>query len=83
MHDIVWYCMELNYILWYCIVLQCIVLYCMVSYYILQYCIVGFGAQAVSRKTPIYFIYIYPIRVKDEDGAEEEDLEGGGSVVRA
>ena len=30
----------INGIAWYCIVL---------------YCVVGFGAQAVSRKTPIYF----------------------------
>ena len=32
----------INGIAWYCIVL---------------YCVVGFGARAVSRKTPIYFIY--------------------------
>ena len=31
----------INGIAWYCIVL---------------YCVVGFGARAVSRKTPIYFI---------------------------
>ena len=33
----------INGIAWYCIVL---------------YCVVGFGARAVSRKTPIYFINI-------------------------
>merc|ERR1712080_211894 len=33
----------INGIAWYCIVL---------------YCVVGFGARAVSRKTPIYFIYL-------------------------
>ncbi len=32
----------INGIAWYCVVL---------------YCVVGFGARAVSRKTPIYFIY--------------------------
>ena len=34
-----------------------------ISYGIAWYCIVGFGARAVSRKTPIYFIiyiYIFP-----------------------
>ena len=33
----------INGIAWYCIVL---------------YCVVGFGARAVSRKTPIYFMII-------------------------
>ena len=37
------YLLPLNGITWYCIVL---------------YCVVGFGARAVSRKAPIYFIYI-------------------------
>ena len=32
----------INGIAWYCFVL---------------YCVVGFGARAVSRKTPIYFMY--------------------------
>ena len=35
------YLLPLNGITWYCIVL---------------YCVVGFGARAVSRKTPIFFI---------------------------
>merc|ERR1712018_761919 len=56
---------------WYCMVLYCTALYCIVSYGILcyfiyliplhsivRYCIVGFCARAVSRKVPIYFIYI-------------------------
>ena len=34
----------INGIAWYCFVL---------------YCVVGFGARAVSRKTPIYFIFIF------------------------
>ena len=34
----------INGIAWYCIVL---------------YCVVGFGARAVSRKTPIYFMQVY------------------------
>ena len=34
----------MNGIAWYCIVL---------------YCVVGFGAWAVSRKTPIYFMQVY------------------------
>ena len=29
---------------------------CIVSYGVAWYCIVGFGARAVSRKTPTYFI---------------------------
>ena len=37
------YLLPLNGITWYCIVL---------------YCVVGFDARAVSRKTPIYFIFI-------------------------
>ena len=37
----------INGIAWYCFVL---------------YCVVGFGARAVSRKTPIYFIIIQPAR---------------------
>ena len=38
------YLLPLNGITWYCIVL---------------YCVVGFGARAVSRKTPIYFMQVY------------------------
>ena len=44
--------MELHCILWYCI-FAC---HSIVLYGIAWYCIVGFGARAVSRKTPIYFI---------------------------
>ena len=49
---------------WYCMVSYCIALYRMVSYFILWYPIplhaFGlFGARAVSRKTPIYFIVSY------------------------
>ena len=40
----------------YCILLHCIAWYLMVSNSIARYCILGFGMQAVSRKTPIYFI---------------------------
>ena len=40
------YLLPLNGITWYCIVL---------------YCVVGFGARAVSRKTPIYFIILYSV----------------------
>ena len=53
-------------IAWYCIIsygialLHCcihgIAWYCIASYGIAWYCIVCFGARAVSRKTPIYFI---------------------------
>ena len=32
-----------------------------ISYCIAWYCIVGFGAQAVSRKTPLYFLSLYHI----------------------
>ena len=39
----------INGIAWYCIVL---------------YCVVGFGARAVSRKTPIYFIVLILRRKK-------------------
>ena len=31
---------------------------CIISYSIACYCIVGFGARAVSRKTPIYFTIV-------------------------
>ena len=51
MHGIVWYCMELLCNLWYRIVF-------MSFHCIAWYCIVGFGARAVSRKTPIYFIFL-------------------------
>ena len=44
-----------NPIAWYCM-LYCIVRFRIKSYGIAWYCIVGFGARAVSRKTPIYFI---------------------------
>ena len=37
----------INGIAWYCIVL---------------YCVIGFGARAVSRKTPIYFIYFSEVK---------------------
>ena len=40
------YLLPLNGIAWYCIVL---------------YCVVGFGARAVSRKTPIYFMFVYQV----------------------
>ena len=39
-------------------VLHGIVLYLTALHGIAWYCIVGFGAQAVSRKTPIYFIVL-------------------------
>ena len=61
---LLWYCLVLHGIAWYCKMLHCIVRYRIVSYKILQYCIVlhctivGFGARAVSRKTPIYFIIV-------------------------
>ena len=51
-----WYCMVLHGIARCCIVLYGITLYRIKSYGIATYCIVGFGARAVSRKTPIYFI---------------------------
>ena len=35
--------------------------HCIVSYGVAWYCIVGFGARAVSRKTPIYFMVSYGI----------------------
>ena len=50
---------ELLCILWYLMVFMsfhCIVWYCIISHGIAWYCIVGFGARAVSRKTPIYFM---------------------------
>ena len=52
-----WYCMVLHGIARCCIVLYGIALYRIKSYGIASYCIVGFGARAVSRKTPIYFIF--------------------------
>ena len=69
-HCIVWYIL-LPYGIVYWIVLHCISLYCMVSYFVLWYpiplhgiacyCVVGFGARAVSRKTPLYFMASYGI----------------------
>ena len=58
---IFYYLMVLHGIAWCCIVLHFIALYRMVSYIVVsnsvtRYCVFGFGAQAVSRKTPIYFI---------------------------
>ena len=50
------YCMVLHGIARCCIVLYSIALYRIKSHGIAWYCIVGFGARAVSRKTPIYFI---------------------------
>merc|ERR1719331_2391255 len=32
--------------------------HCIVLYGVAWYCIVGFGARAVSRKTPTYFILL-------------------------
>ena len=63
LHGIMWHCMELLCILCYRIVFM-LYRYCMVLYYILRYCIVGFGARAVSRKTPIYFICNNPCSKK-------------------
>ena len=59
---LLWYCLVLHGIAWYCKMLHCIVRYRIKFYGIAWYCmvlhctIVGFGARAVSRKTPIYFI---------------------------
>ena len=52
-----WYCMVFHCIACYCKMLHCILGYHIVSYTILRYCIVVFGARAVSRMTPIYFIF--------------------------
>ena len=57
-----------------CMVLHGIALYLMVSHIFMSfhcivwycwYCIVGFGARAVSRKTPIYFIISYHIYIRN------------------
>ena len=54
-HCLVLYCMVFHYGAWYCISVHCIKWYCMV-----WHCtIAGFGARAVSRKTPIYFILVF------------------------
>ena len=37
-------------------ILHSLACHCIVSYGVAGYCIVGFGARAVSRKTPTYFI---------------------------
>ena len=61
---IAWYCMVLHGIARCCIVLYGIALYRIKFYGIAWYCmvlhctIVGFGARAVSRKTPTYFITV-------------------------
>ena len=66
LHGISLYCMVLHGIARCCIVLDGIALYRIKSYGIAWYCmvlhctIVGFGARAVSRKTPIYFIRGHP-----------------------
>ena len=52
------YLMVLHSFACHCIVLYGIAWYCIISYGIAWYCIVGFGTRAVSRKTPIYFMYI-------------------------
>ena len=41
-----------------CIASYGILCYLTVSNSIARYCVVGFGAQAVSRKMPIYLIYL-------------------------
>ena len=46
-----WYCM-----VFYCTALYCIVLYGILCYPYACYCVVGFGARALSHKTPIYLI---------------------------
>ena len=69
LHCILWYCivsygnaLVLHGISLYCMVLQDVALYgtvlhCIVLNLMVLHCtIVGFGARAVSRKTPIYFI---------------------------
>ena len=45
----IWHYVMLYYI--------CIVLHVIALYGVAWYCIVGFGARAVSRKTPTYFIF--------------------------
>ena len=69
-HCIVWYILlpydiALHVIVLYCNIFHCIVWYLMLSFVILIpfhgiacYCVVGYGARAVSRKTPIYFITV-------------------------
>ena len=61
LHGIAWYCMVLQDVALYCTVSHCIVLNFTVLHGIaLYHCtIVGFGARAVSRKTPTYFIIIW------------------------
>ena len=58
LHGIDLYLMVSHSFACHCIVSYGIVWYCIISYGIAWYCIVGFGARAVSRKTPIYFIYV-------------------------
>ena len=55
-----------------------------ISYVIAWYCIVGFGARAVSRKTPIYFIYIKvtaPTAIFKGDADDLADVEDINRLV--
>ena len=51
-YSIVWYCIASYGIFCYLLVLHGIALFRMVSY-----CVLGFGTQAVSRKTPVNFLF--------------------------